>query len=784
MAISQLVGAPIKRREDPELITGTGSYVDDLPQTGVLYMRVVRSTQAHARIRSIDVRRAQEADGVAAVLTGKDLLPEFKAPLPVTVVFVPDKKIPPQYPIATDKVRYLGEPVAIVLAATPAAAEDAAERVEVRYDPLKQVTDVEKAMEKGAPLIHDELGTNVSYDTKFAGGDIEAAFKEADVKIKQRILQQRLFPVAIEPRGVVAEFKPIAKTLTVWSSTQIPHFVKIFVGVILGIPESSVRVIAPEVGGGFGSKIRVYSEEVLAAVAARKLGRPVKWVAERSEDLKATTHGRGQIWDVEVAAKRDGTVLGVKATQYLDLGAYVGMFGTFQTIGLLVGTGAYKLKAFDGRAVGVFTNKTPTDPYRGAGRPEGTHMIERVMDLVAREIGMDPVEVRRKNFIRKDEFPHTNLVGLTYDSGDYELSLSKALQMVGYKELRREQAEKRKEGKYLGIGLSTYVEICGFGPAAATAPNAGVGLWGSAVVRLRFTGKAEVIVGSSPHGQGHETTFAQIVADALGLPLDDIEIFHGDTATGPMGMDTYGSRSLSVDGMAVHLSAMKVREKARKLAAHLLEAAEPDVVYEGGKAYVKGAPSKAKTIQELTVASYQANNMPAGMEPTLEATTFFDPSNFVWPFGAHVCVVEVDQETGALRILRYVAVDDCGRRINPLVVDGQIQGGIAQGIAQALFEEVVYDQEGQLKTGTLIDYAIPTAVELPRFETDATVTPSPTNPLGVKGVGEAGTIAASAAVINAVVDALQPFGVKDVDMPASPEKLWHLMHKDGGRKAR
>lgn len=784
MAISQLVGSPIRRREDPELITGTGSFVDDLPQAGVLHMRIVRSTQAHARILGVEISRAREADGVVAVFTGKDLVSEFKAPLPVTASFVPDKQCPAQYAIATNKVRYLGEPVAIVLATSRAAAEDAGERVEVGYERLPAVVDLEKAMEKGAPLVHEELGTNVSYDTKFAGGDIEAAFREAEVKIKRRILQQRLFPVAVEPRGVVANFQPFGKALTLWSSTQIPHFLKVFLGVILGIPEHNVRVIAPDVGGGFGSKIRVYSEEVLAAVASRRLGRPVKWIGERSEDLKATTHGRAQIWDVEVAAKRDGTVLGLRATQYLDLGAYVGMFGTFQTVGVLLAQGCYKLKALDGRAVGVFTNKTPTDPYRGAGRPEATHLIERVMDLVADEIGMDPADIRRKNFIRKEEFPYKNLVGLTYDSGDYEPALNAALEMAGYQELHRQQGAKRKQGKYLGIGLSTYVEICGVGPAAATVPAVGVGLWGSAVVRLRFTGKAEVIVGCSPHGQGHETPFAQVVGDVLGLPLEDIDILHGDTALGPMGMDTYGSRSLSVDGNAVYLSAVKVREKARKLAAHLLEAAEEDVVYEGGRAYVKGLPAKAKTIQELTLASYQADHLPAGMEPTLEATTFFDPSNFVWPFGAHVCVVEVDAETGGLRILRYVAVDDCGRRINPLVVDGQIHGGIAQGIGQALFEEVVYDQEGQLKTGTLIDYAIPTAVEMPMFETGATVTPSPSNPLGVKGVGEAGTIASSPAVINAVVDALRPFGVKDIDMPASPEKLWHLMHKDGGRKAR
>jgi carbon-monoxide dehydrogenase large subunit len=782
MAVSELIGARIRRREDPELITGTGIYVDDVTQTGTLHMFVLRSSQAHARVKGIETDQARKAEGVVAVFTGKDLRGDFKGTIPAGVAFIPDKKVPPQHPIAIDKVRYVGEPVAIVLASSRAAAEDAAERIEVGYEPLPAVVDIEKAIQPGAPLLHEELGSNQSFEARFAGGDAEVAFREAEVVIKQRLNQQRCFPVAIEPRGVLADYKPFARTLTVWSSTQIPHILKLNLASLLGIAEHAVRVIAPEVGGGFGSKIRIYSEELLAAAASRRLGRPVRWTGDRSEDLRATTHGRAQIWDVEAAARRDGTVLAVRATQYLDLGAYCSPTGTFQTIALLVAQGPYRLKAFDGRTVGVFTNKTPTDAYRGAGRPEATYLIERVMDLVARELGKDPVEIRRKNFIGKEEFPYTNLVGLTYDSGDYELTLAQALQRIDYPGLRKQQAELRKQGRYLGIGLSTYLEICGLGPAKATRPNAGFGLWGSALVRLRASGTVEVIVGSSPHGQGHETPFAQIVGDALGVPIDDIEVMHGDTAFGPMGLDTYGSRSLSCDGVAAHLSAQKVRDKARRLAAHLLEAAEGDVVYEGGRAFVKGAPSRAKTIQELTLAAYEADNLPPGMEPTLEAATFFDPSNFVWPFGAHVCAVEVDAETGALRILRYVAVDDCGVRINPLVVDGQIHGGIAQAIGQALLEEVVYGEDGQLKTGTLVDYMVPSAADLPGFELGATVTPSPSNPLGVKGIGEAGTIAATPAVINAVVDALQPFGVKDVDMPASPQKLWQLMHRNGGRK--
>ena len=476
-----------------------------------------------------------------------------------------------------------------------------------------------------------------------------------------------------------------------WSSTQIPHFVKVWLAVILGIAESNVRVVAPEVGGGFGSKIRVYPEEILTALASRRLGRPVKWIEDRNENVKATHHGRDQIWDVEIAAKKDGTVLGIRPTQWLNLGGYCSQFGTFQVLGMLVAQGAYKMKAFDGRAVGVFTNTTPTDAYRGAGRPEATYLIERVMDLVARETGIDPVEVRRKNFVRAEDQPFTTLLGMTYDSGDYTITLDKALEMVDYKGLRREQAEKRKQGKYIGIGLSTYIEICGLGPAAAMQAAIGVSAWGMSVVNVHFTGKATVIIGSSPHGQGHETTYAQVASDVLGIPVEDIDVQHGDTAIGPMGMDTYGSRSTALDGNAVHIGAMKVQEKARKIGAHLLEAAEGDVVYENGKVFVKGTPSKSITIQEIAVAAFQTARIPKGMEGGLEATTFFDPTNFVWPFGAHICVVEVDAETGATSILRYVAVDDCGTRINPMVVDGQLHGGIAQGIGQGLFEEGVYE---------------------------------------------------------------------------------------------
>src|SRR2546428_2173553 len=768
MAISQMVGASIKRREDPRLVTGTGSYVDDLPQTAIVHMVVVRSTNPHARITGIDSKRAKEAGGCVGVFTGKELLSEFGAPLPVTDCFVPTKKYPKHYPLAIDKVRYVGEPVAIVLASSPSAAEDAAERVEVRYESLPPVVDIEKAMEKGAPVIHDDLGSNLSYDVKFAAGDIEAAFREAEVKITQRLIQQRLIPIAVEPRGVVADYKTWARKLTIWSSTQIPHFVKVWAAVILGIPESDVRVVAPEVGGGFGSKIRVYPEEILTALASRRLGRPVKWIEDRGENTKATHHGRSQIWDVEIAAKRDGTVLGIRPTQWLDLGAYCSQFGTFQVLGMLVAQGAYRMKAFDGRAVGIYTNRTPTDAYRGAGRPEATFLIERVMDLVAQETGVDPAQVRRKNFVRVEDQPFTTLLGLTYDSGDYRITLDRALQMVDYQGLRREQAEKRKQGKYLGIGLSTYIEICGLGPAVPTQAAVGVSLWGMSVVNVHFTGKATVIIGSSPHGQGHETTYAQVASDVLGIPVEDIDVQHGDTAIGPMGMDTYGSRSTALDGNAVHISAMKVQEKAKKIGAHLLEAADEDVVYEDGKVFVKGAPSKAVTIQEIAMAAFQTSRIPKGMEGGLEATTFFDPTNFVWPFGAHICIVEVDAETGATRILGYVALEACGTRITPMVFVGHLNGGIAQGIGQALFEEAVYDEAGQLRTGSLLDYLVPTAADLPSFELDATITPSPVNPLGTKGIGEAGNLPSRPAVLNTVIDALAALLVEQHPMNATP----------------
>src|SRR6266511_3936411 len=727
MAVSQLVGVKIHRREDPRLITGHGHYVDDFTRQGTVYAAFVRSPHAHARIKSIDVTDASTAPGVAGVYTARDFKGQLAGTHPAAPAFVAEKKyVPERFPIAEKEVCYQGEIVAAVLAETTGQAADAANLV-----------------------------------------------------LKQRILQNRLAPVSMEPRGVLAEYEGFDKKLTIWMSSQNPHFIRLFVSGAMGLKESQVRVISPDVGGGFGSKISPYPEDYLVPSLSRIADRPVKWIQTRTESIQNATHGRGQFYDVEVAAKKDGTLSAMRMTQYLDLGAYCGTFSAFQACACLMAGGAYKWKGISARTIGILTNRVPTDPYRGAGRPEATHLVERMVDLVAAELKMDPVEIRRKNFIQPNEFPFTQHFGLVVDSGDYEKALDVALKLAGYDELRKQQAEGRKQGKLLGIGFSTWIVLCGFGPSAATAPaTGGIALVESAQVRVTPTGSVIVYTGTHAHGQGHETTFSQIVADQLGVPMESIELHHGDTGEGTsFGYGTYGSRSLAVGGVAVSKAVGKVIDKGKKLAAHMLEAAEEDVVYENGSFHVKGSPDKAKAFGEVAFASY-GMSLPPGMEQGLEAVAYFDPPNLVWPFGTHIAMVEVDAETGDAQLQKYVAVDDCGNIINPMIVDGQIHGGVAQAIAQALYEEVVYDNEtGQLKTGTLLDYNIPGMGEIPIMELDHTVTPSPTNDLGVKGIGEAGTIAASAAVINAVCDALSPLGIKHVDMPASPDRLWHMMKR-------
>jgi aerobic carbon-monoxide dehydrogenase large subunit len=781
MAVTQLVGAKIHRREDPRLITGHGHYIDDFTRTGTAYAAFVRSPFPHARIKKIDITDASKAPGIAGVYTARDFKGQLAGTHPAAPAFTAAKKyVPERFPIAEQEVCYQGEIVAAVLADTRAQAVDGVNLIQVEYEELPAVMDLEKALEAGSPKVHADGPDNIGWDIPYTGPEVtEAAFKEADVVVKERILQNRLAPVPMEPRGVMAEFESFDNKLTIWMSSQNPHFIRLFVSGSMGLKESQVRVISPDVGGGFGSKISPYPEDYLVPALSRIAARPVKWIETRTESLQNATHGRGQFYDVEVAAKKDGTLLAMRMTQYLDIGAYHGTFGGFQAVACLMAGGAYKWPGgISARTIGILTNRVPTDPYRGAGRPEATHLVERMVDIVAEKLNMDPVDVRKKNFIQPKDFPFTQHFGLVIDSGDYEKSLDKALQLAGYDDLRKQQAEMRKQGRYMGIGLSTWIELCGFGPSAATAPaTGGIALVESAQVRVLPTGSVIVYTGTHSHGQGHETTFSQIVADQLGVPMENVELRHGDTAEGTaFGYGTYGSRSLAVGGVAVSKAVGKVIDKGKKLAAHMLEAAEEDVVFEHGAYHVKGSPDKTKAFGEVAFASY-GMGLPEGMEQGLESVAYFDPPNLVWPFGAHVAVVEIDAETGAPQLTKYVAVDDCGNIINPMIVDGQIHGGVVQAIAQALYEEVVYDDEnGQLKTGTLTDYLIPSAAEVPSpFIVDKTITPSPTNDLGVKGVGEAGTIAASAAVINAVVDALSPFGIKHVDMPATPDKLWRMM---------
>lgn len=781
MAVSKLFGARIKRRDDPQLITGQATYTDDVKLPGLAYAAVVRSTHAHARIKNVDVSKARKHAGVLAVYTGKDVA-DALAPVPCAWL-VPgcDLKIPPRPVMAVDRVRYVGEAVAVVVAETRYIARDAAELIQVSYEPLPVLVNQEEAARPGAMQIHADV-PNAAFTWKMTGGDADAAFKSADVVIKQRFHNQRLIPNAMEARAVTAQFNPGTGELTIWLTSQNPHIHRFVLSIILKMSETKIRVIAPEVGGGFGSKIPVYPEDALVPHLSRLLGRPVKWAEDRRENYVATIHGRDHITDLEVAAKKDGTILAFRGKTYANLGAYVSLAapGVPTILHGLMLTGAYTIGAVDYTVYGVLTNTTPVDAYRGAGRPEATYLVERMVDLVAFKTGLDPVEVRRRNFIPKDKFPYTVATGISYDSGNYQGTLDKALAMIDYEGFRRQQAAARKQGRYLGVGFSTYVEICGLGPSpVAGAVGFQGGLYGAAVVRIAPTGKVQVYIGESPHGQGEETTFAQVVGDQLGVPIDDVEIISGDTALTPMGWGTYGSRTTAVGGGAIVAACTKLIEKGKKIAAHLLEAAEADIVFNDGRFSIRGSPDKMKTIQDVTLQATLAWNLPAGVEPGMEASAFYDPPNFTYPFGTHVCTVEVEADTGVVKVLRYVAVDDCGKIINPMIVDGQVHGGITQGIAQALLEEAVYDDHGQMLTTSMLDYAVPKAFHMPRFETAHTVTPSPHNPLGVKGVGETGTIASTPAVANAVMDALAPLGITHIDMPFTPRRMWHAIH---GRK--
>lgn len=773
---SPVFGASIKRREDPRLITGRGTYVDDVKLAGMLHMSLVRSPEAHANITSIDTSAAKALTGVVAVYTGQELAD--KLGMLICGWVVPDTIEVPHSPMAVDKVRCIGEAVAAVIANDPIVAADAAALVDVEYDVLPAVVNSELALQDGQPQLHEEAPGNKCFEWEVAGGDVAQAASDAEVTIKQRMTNQRLIPNSMEGRAVIADYNPGTNQVTLWTSSQIPHLVKLLIALVTGHPEHLIRVITPDVGGGFGCKLYMYAEELIAFGIAKDLGRPVKWTEGRQENYMATTHGRDHIGDWQLTGKRDGTITSIEGDVYANLGAYLSTFAPAVPTLLfgLVLSGPYDIPNIRCKVTGVFTNTTPVDAYRGAGRPEATFVVERMLDMFAQEIGMDPAEVRRKNMIAPFEEGHDVATGVTYDSGNYEPALDRAMEMIGYKDFRQEQEQARQQGRYLGIGMSSYIEISGLAPSAvAYAIGARAGTWESATVRVYHTGKVTVFSGSSSSGQGHQTAFAQIAAAELGIPVEDVDVIQSDTDKVQQGTGTFGSRSAAIGGTAIHMSVGKIKDKAKKIAAHMLEASPDDIVYEDGKMFVAGAPAEAKTFQEVALAAYWFEGFPEDLEPGLEATSVFDAKNFTWPFGTHACVVEVNGDTGEAKVLRYVAVDDFGNVINPMIVDGMVQGGVAQGIGQALFEEAIYSDDGQLVTGSMLDYAIAKAADLPFIQTDRTVTPSPANPLGVKGAGEAGTIAASPAVINAVVDALSPFGVKHVDMPAKPEKLWKLM---------
>lgn len=781
----RVFGAAIRRKEDPKLITGSGTYVDDVVLPGMQHVAILRSPHGHARIDRLDTSAALQLPGVSHIFTGQDLVDAGVGNVPCGWV-IPDLIIPEHTALAVDTVRYQGDAVAAVVADTPAHAEDALEAIEVEYTPLPAVVDAEAAGQPNAPQIHDEVPGNKLFTWSMSGGDVDHAFQNAHRVVKQRLVNQRLIPNPIEPRGIVAEYRTFTGELTLWSSTQIAHLLRLLLSLTLGISEQNIRVISPDVGGAFGCKLYLYPEEIIMAFIAKQTGVPVKWLPTRSEAYVSTTHGRDHIEYAEFAVQEDGTISGVRVTTYANLGAYLSTFAPgIPTIlyGLML-SGVYKIPNIACTVYGMTTNTTPVDAYRGAGRPEAIYIVERMMDRVAAEIGIDPVEIRRRNFIPAEAFPFDTATGLTYDSGNYRGALDKALQTIGYEDLRRKQQEAAQQGRYLGIGICSYVEMCGLAPSQVMGEvGAGAGGWESADVRVHPTGKVTVLSGACWHGQGHDTGFAQIVADELGIPMEDIEVVHGDTGRIQFGIGTFGSRSATVGGIAVYKSVQKIKDKVRKIAAHLLEANEEDVVYEDGKAFVKGSPHAAKTFADVSLAAYLAHNYPADLEPGLEASNFYDPSNFTFPFGTHLCVIEVDAQTGQVHVLQYLAVDDCGEVINPLLKDGQVHGGIAQGIGQALYEAAVYSDDGTLLTGSMADYGIPTMGELPMYETGHTVTASPVNPLGIKGIGEAGTIASTPCIVNGVMDALRPLGITNIDMPLTPERVWQSIQQAKGAQA-
>lgn len=762
--VETLVGKRVRRREDPRLLTGTATYVDDVVMPGMYHACILRSPYAHARIKSINTKAALDHPGVAGVFTGADTKHIGGVP---TGAQLPGLRVPNHNVLAQDRVYYVGHAIAVVVATDKYIARDAVELIEVDYEQLPAVADPERALEPDSPRTHPEYDSNIAFNYHQESGDVEKAFKEADVVVRQRITSQRLIPTSLETRGVVADYK--GGELTLYTSTQIPHLARTLIAGMLGFAENRLHLIAPEVGGGFGSKLNVYAEEALLGFLAMRLGKPVKWIESRRENCMVTIHGRGHVDFLELAAKKDGTMLGLRIKIIQDLGAYHQLLtALIPTLSVLMIPGLYRFQNVRADIVGVFTNCVPTDAYRGAGRPEATHCIERMVDILATELKLDPAEIRRKNFIRKDEFPFTTATGLSYDSGNYEAPLDIALEQVNYKQLRREQAEARAAGRLMGIGISTYGEVCAFGPSPATP----AGGWESATVKIEPSGKVTILTGISPHGQGEETTFAQIAADQLGVPIDDISVLHGDTTIVQYGIGTFGSRGTAVGGAALYHALQEMKTKLVRWAKMLLDA---DEVTASGGVFLNQKTGKSVSISDIAGAAYRALKLPPDTDPGLVVTRFWEPPNFAYPFGAHICVTDVDQETGAVAIRRYVAVDDCGNIINPLLVAGQVHGGVAQAIGQALYEHAVYDENGQLLTGELSEYAIPKAHMVPWIEASHTTTPSPVNPLGVKGVGEAGTIGCSPALVNSVVDALSHLGVKHIDMPLTPQKVWTVI---------
>ncbi len=787
--LPKLVGQRVKRREDPRLIQGRATYVDDVALVGMQHLAFKRSDVAHGRIRSIDTSAAQAMDGVEAVFTGAQIA-DFLPPMPIGTPF----PSPEHRAVAVDIVRYGGEPVAVVVARDRYVARDAADAIVVSYDPLPAVVDLEQAMTGKPTVIHPDFpnnlavallpsGTGVSPDgSSVDDSAIDKAFAKAEVVISQRMVNHRLAPSAMESRGVVAHFEPGKGTMTIWSSTQNPHILRSFIAALNGLGQDQVRAIAPEVGGGFGAKINIYGEEYVASAISKKLGIPVKWIEDRSEAFVATIHGRDILGYVDLAAKRDGTVLGLKLRLIADIGAYnMLLTAAIPTLTMMMANATYNIPAIRTTLTEVFTNKTPTDAYRGAGRPEATYFVERAMDMLARELKMDPAELRRKNFIQPKQFPFTTHMGAIYDSGDYEKALDMALKTAKWDQLKAERDAARAQGRLVGLGLAMYVEVCGIGPSSSL-PTGG---WEHSQVTIERDGRISATTGASPHGQGNETTFAQMLADQFGVPFEHVTILHGDTGIVKQGIGTFGSRSQAVGGTALHMAGAKVKAKMAKFAAAMLEAHEEDLVFENGTISVKGSPASAKSFATVAGFAYIPVPLPEGLEPGLSDEAFFEPSNNTYPFGCHITMLEIDRKTGEPTLLKLVACDDAGNLINPLIVEGQIHGGLAQGIGQAMIEEVVYNEDGQLMTGSFMDYALPRAIDFPRFELVGTVTPTPVNPLGAKGVGEAGTLGSTPSIVAAAVDALSEFGVKHIDMMLRPEKLWRIINNgkqaQGGR---